>query len=84
MARTSEPSSFIIVLTLPYIDTSLGSSSGSYYGGYASDATAAPKYAVSSPYKGGRPNKATQKKGGIRGLLDSVNSYVAPGITKAV
>jgi hypothetical protein len=66
------------------LDTSLGSSAGSsLYGGYASDATAAP-YALSSPYKGTRASKATAKKGGIRGLLDSVNSHIAPGIAKSV
>lgn len=65
-------------------DTSLGSSSGSLYGGYSSDTTTAATHAGSSPYKGGRPNKALQKKGGIRGLLDTVNSRIAPGIAKSV
>ncbi len=78
-------------------DTSLGSSVGSsLYGGYASDATAAPGgYGLSSPYSsssgggGGKGtaranSKATAKKGGIRGLLDSVNAHIAPGIAKSV
>lgn len=45
-----------------------------YYSDYSSSG---------SPYKGST-SKATSKKGGIRGLLDSANSYIAPGIVKNV
>ena len=45
-----------------------------YYSDYSSSG---------SPYKASS-SKATTKKGGIRGLLDSVNSHIAPGIVKNV
>ena len=51
------------------------------YGGSAYGGGAHADYGVYSPPS---KSKSTSKKGGIRGMLDTLNSRIAPGIAKNV